>query len=317
MLRSEHTFEGSDVSIPVREQAAVLALTAASTAEWYKTATLIVEAGGALALLDQRISSLDESQKEAAEELAARVSSDDVDGAEALIVELQAEGVRLVTVLDDDYPLNLHQVYNRPPFLFVRGALVASDTRSIAVVGTRKPSERGLQQARTLASGLAETGTTVLSGLALGIDTAAHEAALEAGGRTVAVLGAGIRAPVYPPANAPLASRIADTGALASQFWPDAPPTRFSFPMRNVVMSGMAVGTVVIEASSKSGAKMQARFALEHGKRLFLLESLVLQQEWAQRYAKRPGAVVVQRVEDVLEVLASANKPTQQLTFSM
>lgn len=305
------------MSIRVREQAAVLALTDASTAEWYKTATLIVEAGGALALLEGRTGSLDEGQREAADQLAARVSSDDLDRAEALIGRLHVEGVHLVTVLDDDYPLNLHQVYNRPPFLFVRGALLDSDTRSVAVVGTRQPSERGLEQARSLASGLARTGTTVLSGLALGIDAAAHEAALDAGGRTVAVLGTGIRTRVYPPANAALASRVATNGALVSQFWPDAPPTRYSFPMRNVVMSGMAVGTVVIEASSKSGAKMQARFALEHGKRLFLLQSLVLQQEWAQRYSKRPGAVVVQRVEDVLEVLASAAKPTQQLTFSM
>jgi DNA processing protein len=317
MLRFEHAFEGGDVDIPVREQAAVLALTEASEAEWYKTATLMVEAGGALALLEGRTRTLDRGQREAAERLASQVTSDDLDRAEVLIGGLRLEGVRLVTVLDDDYPLNLHQVYNRPPFLFVRGGLLPSDTRSVAVVGTRKPSEHGLEQARTLASGLARKGTTVLSGLALGIDAAAHEAALEAGGRTIAVLGTGIRTPVYPPANASLASRIAGNGALVSQFWPDAPPTRYSFPMRNVVMSGMAVGTVVVEATSKSGAKMQARFALEHGKRLFLPESLVMQQEWAQRYSTRPGAVVVQRVEDVLDVLTSAAKPTQQLTFAM
>jgi len=301
----------------MNDQAAVLALTEATQDEWYKTAALIVEAGGATALLEGRAGTLDEDQREAAERLASRVTPESLDRAEALIRSVQAQGIHLVTVLDEAYPLNLHQIYNRPPFLFIRGQLLSSDSRSVAVVGTRKPSEAGLDQARTLAGRLASEKITVLSGLALGIDTAAHEAALDAGGRTIAVLGHGIRVPLYPPANAPLASRIASHSALVSQFWPDAPPTRSSFPMRNVVMSGMALGTVVIEATSTSGAKMQARLALDHGKRVFLLESLVMHQEWAQRYSQRPGAVVVRRVEDVLDVLTAAAKPTQQLKFAM
>jgi DNA processing protein len=294
-----------------------LALTEATQAEWYKTADLIVEAGGALDLLEGRSKTLDDAQRQAAEQLLSRITPDKLERAEGLIRTLQGQGVRLVTVLDEDYPLNLHQVYNRPPFLFLRGGLLPSDSRSVAVVGTRKPSEAGLEQARRLATGLAKEKTTVLSGLALGIDTAAHQAALEAGGRTIAVLGHGIRAPIYPAANKSLASQIADNGALVSQFWPDAPPTRRSFPMRNVVMSGMALGTVVVEASSTSGAKMQARLAIDHGKRVFLLESLVMQQEWAQTYAERPGAVVVRHAQDVLEVLAAADKPGQQLKFAM
>jgi DNA processing protein len=300
----------------MNEQAAVLALTEATQDEWYKTAALIVEAGGATALLEGRTGTLDEDQREAAERLASRVTPETLERAETLIGSVQAQGIHLVTVLDEDYPLNLHQIYNRPPFLFVRGQVRSADSRSVAVVGTRKPSEAGLEHARTLAGRLASEKITVLSGLALGIDTAAHEAALDAGGRTIAVLGHGIKAPLYPPANAPLASRIASHGALVSQFWPDAPPTRSSFPMRNVVMSGMALGTVVIEATSTSGARMQARLALEHGKRVFLLESLVMHQEWAQRYSQRPGAIVVRRMEDVLDVLAAA-KPAQQLKFAM
>jgi DNA processing protein len=252
-----------------REQAAVLALTEASQSEWYKTANLIVEAGGALALLDGTTRTLDSEQHEAAEQLASRVTERDIERAGTLIDQLRGRGIQLVTVLDNDYPLNLHQIYNRPPFLFVSGELRSSDTRAVAVVGTRRPSEDGLRQAQKLAGELAGGGTTVLSGLALGIDAAAHEAALDAGGRTIAVVGHGIETPVYPPANADLASRIPGHGALVSQFWPDAPPTRYSFPMRNVVMSGMAVGTVVVEANSTSGAKMQARLALEHGKRVF------------------------------------------------
>lgn len=301
----------------MNEQAAVLALTEATQDEWYKTAALIVEAGGATALLEGRTGTLDEDQRDAAEQLASRVTPDTLERAEALIRSVQAQGIRLVTVLDEDYPLNLHQIYNRPPFLFIRGQLRSSDSRSVAVVGTRQPSEAGLEHARTFSGRLASEKITVLSGLAMGIDTAAHEAALDAGGRTVAVLGHGIRARLYPPANASLASRIAHHAALVSQFWPDAPPTRSSFPMRNVVMSGMALGTVVIEATSTSGARNQARRALEHGKRVFLLESLVMHQEWAQRYSERPGVIVVRRVEDVLDVLTAVAKPTQQLKFAM
>ena len=118
-------------------------------------------------------------------------------------------------------------------------------------------------------------------------------------------MGTGIQR-VYPAENRELAARIVEAGgALVSQFWPDAPPTRYSFPMRNVVMSGMAVGTVVVEASSTSGAKMQARLALDHGKRLFLVESLVMHEKWARDYAERPGATVVKSVDDVLVALES------------
>jgi DNA protecting protein DprA len=192
-----------------------------------------------------------------------------------MIQQLAAEGVTLVTVLDKDYPTNLRLVYDRPPFLFVRGELRRGDERAVAVVGTRTASQEGQTQADRLARELAASGVTVLSGLALGIDAAAHEGTLSAGGRTVAVLGTGIRR-VYPAVHADLADRIvAEGGALVSQFWPDSPPARWSFPMRNRTMSGMAIGTVVVEASKTSGAKMQARLALAHGKRVFLVESLV------------------------------------------
>lgn len=235
---------------------------------------------------------------------------------EALITECAAGGVSLVTVLDEAYPTNLRLVYNRPPFLFVRGALSPVDERAVAVVGTRNASRSGREQAQRLARELAAADVTVLSGLALGIDAAAHQSTLDAGGRTIAVVGTGIQR-VYPAANHALADRIvANGGAIVSQFWPDAPPTRWSFPMRNVTMSGMSIGTVVVEASSTSGAKMQARLALEHGKRLFLIESLVLHEEWARRYADRPGATVVESVDDVLSALDGELRPVAQLTLT-
>lgn len=213
-------------------------------------------------------------------------------------------GARLVTVLDDDYPANLRVIYNLPPFLFYRGRLERDDARSVAVVGTRGASDTGIDSARRMAGLLAEHGVTVLSGLAKGIDTAAHEETLAQGGRTIAVLGTGILH-CYPKENSELAERIVQSGALVSQFWPSQPPTTYSFPRRNVVTSGMSQGTVVIEASETSGAKMQARLALEHGKRVFLVSRLVTSQPWAQKYVENRGAIEIRSVEDVLARLRS------------
>lgn len=232
-------------------------------------------------------------------EAEARVVSE-VEAAESI-------GANLVTVLDKDYPANLRLIPNLPPFLFVLGRLEQADARSVAVVGTRKASSEGLSRADSLARQLSDQGVTVISGLARGIDTAAHTAALRSAGRTVAVIGTGITR-CYPAENRDLAAQIAQHGAVVSQFWPTAPPATYTFPRRNVVMSGISQGTAVIEASRTSGAKMQARLAAEHGKQVFLLRSLVTEQEWAQKMLARGAAVEVTRVEDVIDRLASADK---------
>jgi DNA processing protein len=297
------------------EQAALLALVNKSDHPWHTTAGLVEEAGSTIRLLEGDAPGLEGTGAAMAGALGRRVDEGEVDHYAQLIRGWAADGLRLVTVLDVDYPANLREVYNRPPFLCVRGELRDEDTRAIAVVGTRRPSTRGLVQARQFAAGLARDRVTVVSGMALGIDTAAHEAALDAGGRTLAVLGTGINR-VYPPSNGSLAARILGQGAQVSQFWPDAPPTRASFPIRNVVTSGLALGTVVVEAHGKSGASMQARVCLEHGKRLFLVRSLVMQEAWAQRYAQRASATVVDAVEDVLEVVEELLDPPVQLSFS-
>jgi DNA processing protein len=299
----------------VTEQAAVLALVAQARAEWYLVSQLLEVTGSARRVIERDWTGF-EPPKLLAAVTDEPVSDEDIDRYQRLIGELESEGVSLVTVLDDAYPTNLRMIYNRPPFLFVRGALRPEDDRAIAVVGTRGASDDGLALARGLARELATSGVTVLSGLALGIDGAAHQAALETGGRTVAVVGTGIRR-TYPRQHAALAEQIVDAGgAIVSQFWPDAPPTRWSFPMRNITMSGMAVGTVVVEASKTSGAKNQAREALEHGKRLFLMESLVMQEPWARDYAQRPGAQVVDSVGDVIEALDTDLTPVEQLTLT-
>lgn len=174
----------------------------------------------------------------------------------------------------------------------------------------------GLDAARSIASALSERDVTVVSGLARGIDTAAHQAALDAGGRTVAVVGTGIER-VYPAENRELADRIVESGgAILSQFLPDSPPRRTNFPIRNRTMSGYAVGTVVVEAGATSGAKMQALLALEHNKRLFLMRELVTREAWAQKYAEHPAATVVDDVDDVLVVLDEELAPPAQLTLT-
>jgi DNA processing protein len=205
-------------------------------------------------------------------------------------------------ITDDCYPAPLRRIFNPPPFITSDGRWETSDARSVAVVGTRNPTAEGSRRASRLASGLAERGVTVVSGLAAGIDAAAHEAALSAGGRTLAILGHGLLRPAYPAVNRELAQRIAHQGALISQFAPMTPPTKFTFPMRNVVTSGIARGTAVVEASHTSGARLQARLAVEHGKLVWLLQSLVDQFDWAKKFVDRyPEVRVVSSIDEILE----------------
>jgi DNA processing protein len=265
------------------------------------------EAGESLPLLLYGLDRLDEARARVERELALA----------------ERVGARLVTVLDEEYPATLRAIPNLPPFLFVRGTLLKQDIRSVAVVGTRTPSDEGIRRADRMARLLAAREVTVVSGLARGIDTAAHTATLEASGRTIAVLGHGIAAPVYPKENRDLADRITQAGALVSQFWPSAHPATWTFPRRNVVTSGISQGTVVVEATATSGAKMQARLALEHGKRVWLLRSLVERQPWAQSYVEKRGAISVATVDEVVDDLVDpdrlrdAARQQQQLTLDV
>ncbi len=288
-----------------QQRLAILALCAVRGANWHVIAREAQKPDGLERLLDGRVTEESSDAKKTGEALAdlSSAMAKHLERAEAAVEAANRVSASLVTVLDDDYPANLRLIYNLPPFLFYRGKLRRDDARSVAVVGTRNASVEGLRRASKLARLLAEQKVTVLSGLARGIDTAAHEAALAADGRTIAVLGTGILR-TYPAENADLAERIVDRGALVSQFWPDQAPTSYTFPRRNVVTSGMSQGTVVIEATSTSGAKMQARLALEHGKQVFLLSTLVTAQPWAQKYLAR-GAIEVGDVDAILDRLRS------------
>lgn len=205
----------------------------------------------------------------------------------------------MVGILDPTYPAQLREIHQAPPFLFAAGELRANDP-AIAVVGSRKASDRGLGIATAIAEALARWGVTVLSGLAAGVDAAAHTAALAAGGRTVAIIGTGINKH-YPAANRALQRQIVEKGLVLSQFWPDAPPQQHNFLLRNAAMSGYGQATVVVEAGEKSGARAQARMAVEHGRPVILVDQVVSANEWAKALVDRPGVYVARGYDEALE----------------
>ncbi|MCU1659895.1 MAG: processing protein [Pseudonocardiales bacterium] len=292
------------------ESAALLTLLSDRTFSWGSVADEVEDAGSALAVFERWGKVPAQGDLFAS---ATTMTADPLASARQAICEWESEGIELVTLLEPNYPQQLLTVHQRPPFLLYRGRLDQHDATGVAIVGTRKATEQGMARARTLAAGLSRQGVTVVSGLATGIDTAAHTAALESGGRTVAVIGTGLRNS-YPAVNRALQDRIGREHLVISQFWPDAPPTKTSFPMRNAVMSGYSAATVVIEAAWKSGARMQARLALEHGRPVFLHDSL-MEHDWARDYVAR-GAVVVRTADDVLNQLAARLAIVDELVWS-
>lgn len=293
------------------ERAALLALLRGLKRGWGEIANAVEEAGSATVVLRQQLlhGQGDLLAGDPEDEINARI-----DAAAADIDSWASEGMALVTLLDAEYPEQLRTIHQRPPFLLFRGRPDPQDAAGVAVVGTRHPSDKGVRRAHEIAAGLASRGVTVISGLAEGIDTAAHRGALEAAGRTVAVIGTGLRR-AFPTQNAELQARLGRDHLVLSQFWPDSPPTQQSFPMRNAVMSGYAAATVVVEAAARSGAKMQAHLALEHGRPVFLLDSL-LEHEWAQEYAARPGTTVVTGPDEVLAALDEVLAPVTELVLA-
>jgi DNA processing protein len=289
------------------EHAALVALLRDGRRPWQVYAELVEDTGSALHVLEHELDRDDAPDTLFDLAVAGHADGSPVDvstaldGAAAELAAWRADGIELITVLDPRYPQNLRGVHDRPPLLFVSGELVPADARALAVVGSRAPTGGGVSIARCFAGELVEAGYTVVSGLAAGIDTAAHTAALAASGRTVAVVGTGLRN-CYPPQNAGLARRIAEEGAVVSQFWPDSPATRRSFPMRNAVMSGITLGTVIVEASHTSGTRVQARLALAQGRPVFIHSGL-LSQPWARELATRPGTHTVATADDVLAVV--------------
>jgi DNA processing protein len=264
--------------------AALITLLRQPGASWLEITAGVLAAGSATAVLERLLGT---QETLFADET---VLDDAMDAAFRELRAWRSEGIGVHSLFDDTYPARLRDIHQMPPIVFTRGTL-ADDRRAVAVVGTRKPTESGIEIAETIAAALAESGVTVVSGLAQGIDTAAHTAALRAGGRTVAVIGTGVNR-FYPAPNKALQQQIVHEGLVLSQFWPDAPPGKHTFPMRNAVMSGYTAASVIVEAAYQSGARMQARLALQHGRPVVLMRAL-MKHDWAQEYARRPGVYVV------------------------
>ena len=209
-------------------------------------------------------------------------------------------GARVLTLDDPDYPANLRQIYDPPLALYVKGTLEPRDQHAIAIVGSRQTTYYGQESARKLGYQLAYAGMTVVSGLARGIDTAAHQGALAANGRTFAVLGTGLDI-VYPPENGPLYEKIAAAGAVMTQFPFGVRPDTQHFPLRNRIVSGLSLGTIVVEAGIGSGALITANMALDQDRQVFAVPGKIdsPQSKGCHRLIKG-GAKLVEDAEDVL-----------------
>jgi DNA processing protein len=212
-------------------------------------------------------------------------------------------GVTPITRTQDAYPERLREIGDAPPVIYVRGTLTGDDEWSVAVVGTRRATAYGRQATAELARGLAANRVTVVSGLARGVDTIAHRSALEADGRTVAVLASGLDT-IYPPENAALAREIVERGALVSDYPLGTKPRAEFFPRRNRIMSGLALGTLIVEGDFKSGAMITARFAGEQSREVFAVPgSIFSPQSRGPNSLIKDGATPISSADDVLEAL--------------
>ncbi len=236
--------------------------------------------------------------------LARRLRSAEFrDNALQVIEQCQMRDIRILLPLDAEFPRLLREIPDPPALLFLRGELRHTDAMAIAIVGTRGASQYGRSQAERFARGLARAGLTVVSGLARGIDAAAHLGALEAEGRTIAVQSNGV-AEIYPPQHQELALRIAQAGAVISEMPPGTKPKKGMFPQRNRLISGLALGTIVIEAAERSGALITARLAGEQGREVFALPGLVTAPNSGGCHQLiRDGAHLIRSPEDVLDAL--------------
>jgi DNA processing protein len=222
---------------------------------------------------------------------------------EKYLARIGSQGIQILTWEDELYPARLKEIDQPPPVLYVRGSLTAEDAWAVAVVGTRRVSAYGRQVAEELAANLAGNGVTVISGLARGVDGSAHQAALKAGGRTIAVLGCGVDR-IYPPEHTQLADKIIASGALLSDYPPGTPPDASNFPPRNRIISGLSMATVVVEAGETSGALITAQFAVDQGREVFAVPGniLAVQSKGTNRLIAQ-GAHPMLSAHDLLDVL--------------
>jgi len=217
-------------------------------------------------------------------------------------------GAKIIKINDEDYPENLRDVINPPPILYVRGKLEIEDSTAIGIVGSRNCTEYGRTVAKTLAKELAPFGITIISGLARGIDTAAHFGALEGGGRTIAVMATGIER-IYPSSNRNLASHIVKNGALITDFPPLTSPIGYHFPLRNRIISGLSNAIITVQAEKRSGVFSTVSWALDYNREVFAVPGNVnVRQSMGTNKLIKMGASVVTSSEDILQALNISSK---------
>lgn len=251
----------------------------------------------------------DLSRVEGIDEKTARNIRQKVDRkfAEDQLSRVEKHGAQLISFWDSKYPDVLKKIHDPPVLLYVKGSLDARENHRLAIVGTRTPSSYGRQIAERLGMDLSRRAVTVVSGIARGIDTAAHRGALKGGGRTVAVLGCGLDV-IYPPENGRLYEQVSENGALISEFPMTAEPAGVHFPRRNRIISGLSLGTVVVEAGEKSGALITAYMALEQGREVFAVPGDVrsVKSRGTHKLIKE-GAKLIEDVEDIFAEIPALN----------
>lgn len=216
---------------------------------------------------------------------------------------VKENGIKVYTIHDDEYPENLKNIYDPPPVLYVKGELAREDKLAVGIVGSRKASEYGLKAAERIAARLGELGITIVSGMALGIDSAAHRGALSSRGRTIAVFGCGLKY-VYPRTNYNLSQDILKNGALISEYPFGMQALPAQFPARNRIISGMSLGIIVVEAGEKSGSLITADFALEQGRDVFAVPGNISSpNSKGTNTLIKNGAKLVSSIEDIIEEL--------------
>ncbi len=222
---------------------------------------------------------------------------------DALWDEIAAKNIRVMTWDDADYPARLREIAQPPPILYLRGDFLEEDAWAVAIVGTRRVTSYGRQVTEEIATFLAQNGVTVVSGLARGVDGIAHQAALNAGGRNLAVLGSGVDR-IYPPEHRNLAEAIIGSGAILSDYPPNTPPEASNFPSRNRIISGLSMGTIVIEAGETSGALITANFSVEQGREVFAVPgNIFAPQSKGPNKLLQQGAHPLLKPRDILDVL--------------
>jgi DNA processing protein len=220
-----------------------------------------------------------------------------------LMQRITTKGIQVIIRTDDAYPRWLREIDQPPPVLYIRGSLNLEDEWAVAIVGTRHMSAYGRQVAESLAEFLAANHVTVVSGMARGVDSVAHDHAMRSGGRTLAILGCGVDV-VYPPEHGKLAERIIANGALVSDYAPGTPPDSVNFPPRNRIISGLSQVVVVVEAGEKSGALITAKFAADQGREVFAVPGNILApQSIGTNRLIEQGARPLVRMQDVLDSL--------------